>query len=465
MTPSSRTVRSRPGPRTGAVGGRLAELAPWAAASALLAAGGRRRGRRAALRGLAAAAAADGLVRRVRPPAGRSAPDVLLRRRADRPAQPSRRAAAAAAFAVGVVTAEPALTLPVTGFAAAVTGGRVPDARADELLAGATLGVAVALAGNRLAPARTPTPLRVVPPRHSPQPPRPDGAGVVIVVNPRSGRGRGGRLADTARRALPAAEIVPLEAGADVATAMSEAAGRAGVLGVCGGDGTVATAASAAIDAQVPLLVIPGGTFNHFAADLGVERVADAVAALRDGSAIRVDVGQVDGQLFVNTASLGSYPAFVAVRERWESRLRKPLAAAVALLVAVRREHPLRLEVDGQERLVAMMFVGNSRYQPYGFAPAWRPRLDDGRLDLRMVTVEGRLPLLRLVLSLLTGRLGRSRLYVEDDPADLLVSRPDGPGLLARDGEIGPGPATLEFTTLRRALTVYRAAPPRPFAL
>ncbi|MDQ2880357.1 MAG: hypothetical protein M3Y48_03615 [Actinomycetota bacterium] len=225
---------------------------------------------------------------------------------------------------------------------------------------------------------------------------------------------------------------------------------------VCGGDGTVAAAARVAIDADLPLLVFPGGTFNHFAADIGIDRVSDALAALRHGTAIRIDVALAGERLFLNTSSLGSYPAFVAIRERWEGRVGKPVAAAIALLIAVRRQKPVRLVVDGHARDVVMMFVGNCRYQPHGFAPSWRPRLDDGVLDLRMVTVDGPAPLLRLALAMLTGRLGRSRLYIEDDPVDLHISMPDGAAEVAWDGEIGPGNAEIEYTKLRRSLTVYQ---------
>ena len=69
-------------------------------------------------------------------------------------------------------------------------------------------------------------------------------------------------------------------------------------------------------------------------------------------------------------ASLGSYPAFVAIRERWEGRVGKPAAAVIALWFAVRQQRPLRLVVDGHEHDVAMMFIGNGRYQPQGFAPS-----------------------------------------------------------------------------------------------
>ena len=83
-------------------------------------------------------------------------------------------------------------------------------------------------------------------------------------------------------------------------------------------------AAQVAIEAALPLLVIPGGTFNHFAADLGIDRMADALAALRRGTAVRIDVGLAGERLFLNTSSLGSYPAFVAIRERWRAGSASP---------------------------------------------------------------------------------------------------------------------------------------------
>jgi diacylglycerol kinase family enzyme len=440
---------------------RLGPSAPWWLTSAVLAAAGRRRGRRAAMRGLASVVAADALLRRFGAGAGtegrpRRSGTALPRHPGAVSGPPSRQAAAAAAFVVGVGMTEPALGLPMTGLAVTLLRRRLSGGDAGEVLAGGALGGAVAMTGSRLIPSRTPSPLRTVRPRPETQPPRPDGAGVVILVNPRSGSGRGGRLGTAVRRELPAAEVGTLEPGADVPGEFRKAARRAEVLGVCGGDGTVGAAAQVAIEAGLPLLVLPGGTFNHFAADLGIDRMGDALAALRRGTAVRIDVGLAGERLFLNTSSLGSYPAFVAVRERWEGRVGKPAAAAIALWIAARQQRPLRLVVDGLEHDVAMMFIGNGRYQPQGFAPSWRPRLDDGRLDLRMVTVAGRAPLLRLALSILTGRLGRSRLYFEDDPVDVHITRPDGPGLLAGDGEIALGPAEIVYRKLPRALIVYQ---------
>jgi diacylglycerol kinase family enzyme len=127
-------------------------------------------------------------------------------------------------------------------------------------------------------------------------------------------------------------------------------------------------------------------------------------------------------------------------------------------VAVLRNERPLRAVINGREYLLAMLFVGNGRYQPHGFAPGWRPRLDDGILDVRLVDAGHRFAAIRLLGSLATGRLGRSRLYAEAGSAGLRVSLPDGPTALALDSEIGPGSAELSFGTARRALTVYRPA-------
>jgi diacylglycerol kinase family enzyme len=433
---------------------------PWWAIALVLAIGGRRRGRRTALRGVASVVAAEALVRHLATDKAarrwRQVVNLVPLHTPSSPEPPSLYAASAVAFALSVGTTEPVLGLPMAGLATAVLRRRIMAGGIGDVLAGGAVGAAVAMAGNRLVPSRTPSPVRTVAPWQVPQPSRQDGRGVVAVVNPHSGGGRGARMGEVLRRELPRAQVVTLARGADVAGELRQAANGAEVLAVCGGDGTVAAAARVAIDAKVPLLVFPGGTFNHFAADIGIERASDALAALRRGSAIRIDVGLAGERLFLNTSSLGSYPAFVAIRERWEPRLGKPVAAAIALLVATRQQKPLRLVVDGRAHHVAMMFIDNCRYQPHGFAPRWRPRLDDGRLDLRMVTVDGRVPLARLVVALLTGRLGRSRLYLEDDPVDLRVSMPDGAGEVATDGEVWAGSTEIYYTKLRRSLTVYQ---------
>lgn len=372
---------------------------------------------------------------------------------------PSGHAASAAAFAVGTSIEMPELAVPLgllagaVGYSRIYTGVHYPG----DVLAGLALGAGSAAALTRLVPTSSVAGRNAMPPPAVAQPPRPTGAGVVVVVNAAAHEGRGARIVEAVRAALPDARIVEVGTGHGDAPTLCEAlrrgADEAEVLAVAGGDGSVNAAASVALQTGLPLLVIPAGTLNHFAGDLGIEGVHDALAAVRSGSAVSVRVSRVAGEIFLNTASLGGYPAFVQVRERWQRRVGKPVAAALAVRRVRRAAEVIEMEVAGRRRRVGLLFVGNGGYEPRGFAPQWRPTLDRPCLDVRLFEVSGRLPLARLAVDLLLGRVRRSPAYVEMRTDSLTVRLP-GPGLLARDGEIGPCPATLEFTVDPRRLTV-----------
>jgi undecaprenyl-diphosphatase len=282
---------------------------------------------------------------------------------------------------------------------------------------------------------------------------------VVAVVSLHAGGGGNQGVAEALREVLPDADVVELTEQDDVAEVMKAAAARAEVLGVIGGDGTVNAAATAAVDAGVPLLVVPAGTFNHFAKDLELNEVEDAVEALAAGRAVSIDVGEVEGKLFLNTASLGSYPEFVKIRERWEGRLGKPLAAAWAISQVLRKCPPLAAEVNGVKRRLVMIFIGNGGYSPRGFVPRWRARLNSGQLDVRLV--DSALPgsWWRLLLGALSGDMYRSSRYLENRTDNLTVTISGPPGYLARDGEVADAPTKVTFSIRPEALTVYRGAP------
>jgi diacylglycerol kinase family enzyme len=129
-------------------------------------------------------------------------------------------------------------------------------------------------------------------------------------MNPRSGDGTVARfgLREVAERL--GAEVLLTGPGQDAASLARRALeDGAEVLGVAGGDGTVSTVAAVAAEADVPLVVVPAGTRNHFARDLGLDigRPAAALAALDDGEQIRVDLGSVNGRTFLNNVSFGVY--------------------------------------------------------------------------------------------------------------------------------------------------------------
>jgi undecaprenyl-diphosphatase len=99
------------------------------------------------------------------------------------------------------------------------------------------------------------------------------------------------------------------------------------------------------------------------------------------------------------------------------------------------KSEPVCVEIDGTERNVWMAFIGNCRYSPSGFAPSWRKRLDDEKIDFRYVDGSAPWARLRLVLAVLTGRLGRSKVYKQTVVDELRIRSLNGPLRLARDGE------------------------------
>jgi len=438
----------------------------WMAVSAVLAGTGDIRARRAAIRGLGSIAMASLLANQVgkravprRRPLLRDVPTARIAHHVPTSSSfPSGHSASAAAFAVAVGREFPELAVPIGLLAGGVCFSRIFTGVhfTSDVLAGAALGATVAGIGIAAVPAHHHEPVRIGAEPARPQPPRPDGRGVVAVISLHAGGGGNGQVAEKLRQALPAAEVIELTEDDDVPEVMKAAAARAEVLGVAGGDGTINAAAIAALEADLPLLAVPAGTFNHFAKDLELTEVADAVEALAAGRAIAIDVGDVDGQPFLNTASLGSYPEFVKVRERWERRLGKPVAAAWAIAKVLRTCPPLAAEVNGVQRRLVMIFVGNGGYSPRGFVPRWRSRLDSGQLDVRLV--DSALPgsRWRLLLGALTGDLYRSSRYLESRVPSLSVTISGPPGYLARDGEVTDAPNKVTFSVRRDALTVYR---------
>jgi diacylglycerol kinase family enzyme len=252
---------------------------------------------------------------------------------------------------------------------------------------------------------------------------------------------------------------VELGEGDDLAEALRGAAGRCRVLGALGGDGTITTAAEVALAADRPLLAVPGGTLNHFCHALGLATAADAAAAVRDGGCVQVDVATIDGAPFLNTASFGAYPELVDRREELEGRIGKWPAMAGALAQVLRTATPLHVDLDGRPSRLWMVFIGNGRYEPPGFAPTWRSRLDEGVLDVRVVDATHPFARTRLVLAVLTGRLAHTAVYREWTTRRLDVRCPAGPLRLARDGETFEGGSSVAVEAGTHALKVF--APPR----
>lgn len=333
----------------------------------------------------------------------------------------------------------------------------------------AAAGAAIALATRRVWPV-APRHGADLAPRRLPDPdarPAPDGAGVRIAVNPSSGSTLAPPVTDALRDGLPGATVIELRDGdelTEVLRGRPDGGDELVAIGAAGGDGSLNAAAAVAVERGVPLVAVPAGTLNHLARDLGLATVDDAIAAVRAGTVTHMDVGTLrvegrdDDQPFLNTASFGGYTEVVDARSRLERRVGKWPALALALVRVLHSVEPLRLEIDGRPRAVWLVFVGNCRYEPEGFGPSWRERLDDGLLDVRLVDGHRPWARTRLVVAVLTGTLSRCAPYEEWVCERLEVRSLDGPLRVAADGETFHAGRHVVIEKLPRALTV--AVPP-----
>jgi diacylglycerol kinase family enzyme/membrane-associated phospholipid phosphatase len=433
----------------------------WLGIGALLAL---RRGalRRGGVRGMGSMALTSALVnvvlkalfRRSRPGQDGLHHERLLRRTPTSSSFPSGHSASAAAFVTGVAmeTLPAGAALAPLGLAVGYSRVHVGVHYPGDVAAGFAVGAGVAAATQHWWRVRPKQPARVRPSSQAPA--LPGGEGLVVAVNPRSGPSDYDPAEDI-HRLLPRAQVLELTDEAGVEELLGTAAREgARALGVAGGDGSVAAAAAVALEHGLPLAVIPAGTLNHFARDVGLFTPQDAVDAVLAGEAVAVDVAEVNGTPFLNTSSIGAYPDMVRRRDRLSGRLGKWLALTVAAAQVMRTGTPVELDVDGRRLRVWILFVGNCVYTPRGLSPAWRPRLEDGLLDVQYLRADLRFGRTRAVLATLLGVSEHSRSYGKAQARELTVVSRSGPQRVAFDGEMGE-PAT-EFRFRKRAtLTVY----------
>lgn len=300
-------------------------------------------------------------------------------------------------------------------------------------------------------------------------------AGVVLLNREAAAaRDRDLRPDALARRLAAAGFAAEVEAvpGDELAAAARRAAeAGAPVVVAAGGDGTVGTVAGAVAGTGTALGVLPLGSFNHFARDVGIgDDLDEAAAVLAAGHRRRLDLVEVHGaggepRPMVNNAILGFYPHAVRRRRRGAGgRVGKALATFSALVPTLRRPPflDLRLGGDGGERsaVTPFLFVGNNEYRMNLFAFGARPRLDDGRLFVFLVHSSSRRSLLGLLLLYAVADIRRHRRVEQWSAAELTVEAAERELDVFVDGELHRLATPLAFRVRPGALTVV-APPPR----
>ena len=243
----------------------------------------------------------------------------------------------------------------------------------------------------------------------------------VIFVNPNSGKDE-----PTVDELTSAARVLDVRVHVlDEEDDLSELArdANAEVLGMAGGDGSLAAVAQAAIERDLPFVCIPWGTRNHFARDVGLDgdNPLLALVAFRDGVERRVDVGRIGEQVFLNNVSLGNYARLVHRRERRRQR-HETFARLRALLLSLRdRRRTEQFVIDGQPVRATVVLVANNEYKLDLFSIGERERLDEGTLAIyatnglrRLRWTERKTPHVRI-----ETRHSSARAAIDGEPAHL----------------------------------------------
>lgn len=286
----------------------------------------------------------------------------------------------------------------------------------------------------------------------------------LVIIN-RGGGSAGDGAAAKVRSALAAAGVdadLDEVEGQDLAK-RARSAVKSGVkrLVAAGGDGTVSALAGVLAGSKASLGVLPLGTLNHFARDLGIPAKLEAACRLLAvGKAKRIDVAEMNGRVFVNNSALGLYPLMVIDRQAQQRRLgrSKKLAMAVASVrTLVRfRHHRLTLTVNDSKKRIdtPLLFVGNNDYRLDLAGAGERDSLSDGRLCVFVMRPGGRLRLLAVALRALSGRSRPGDMVRLDDVQRLRVDSRRSSLAVSLDGEVCEQAPPLDYRIRPRALAV-----------
>ncbi len=230
-----------------------------------------------------------------------------------------------------------------------------------------------------------------------------------------------------------------------------------------GGDGTLSTIASKLAGTGIPLGILPLGTRNHFAKDLGIPLdLREAVVCFANCAPHPVDLGEVNGLLFINNSSIGAYPEIIEEREgqREQRRIPKWLGNVIGL-VKVLRHWPLmhvRLDLDTRSfwRTTPFVFVGNNEYK---FSPGkerMRGRLDAGELCVFTIRARNFWSLVRLLCLSFRNRLDQARDFESHFGPELTIHSHRKHLRVSRDGELCRLQSPLRYRVRAGELLVFR---------
>lgn len=292
---------------------------------------------------------------------------------------------------------------------------------------------------------------------------------MIVILNARAGTASSGARAGLEPRIAELfgdaglEPVIIVAPGKDLTAAAKQAlAGDPKTIIAAGGDGTVSAVAGEAAGTNSVLGVLPVGTLNHFAKDLHIPlQLRSAIRTVVDHHVIPIDVGEVNGRVFINNSSLGIYSQIVRRRiteQKHHPFLHKASAFVWASLQVFRRFpfYDLRIEVEGKtlRRKTAFLFVGNNEYHKIGFRIGARARIDTGKLGLYLAHPVGRWGLIHMGVRAVLAHLQQERDFEGHMVSEAFINSRRRSILIACDGEVTTMKFPLHYRCRHRALRV-----------
>jgi diacylglycerol kinase family enzyme len=285
-------------------------------------------------------------------------------------------------------------------------------------------------------------------------------ASATLFLNRNSGvKGDTDALVEAARTAD--VEVIELSPEIDCVREIRERAGRGMRLFIAaGGDGTVHHVVQAVAQTDSVLAVIPTGTYNHFARDLGIPLEWEAALDVAlHGDTRQIDAARINDRFFINNVSLGLYPELVAHREkhgrdypRWKARL--------SALYRTLRKYPhvtLSVQTEAQENVIRthVFMVSNNSYDLERFGiEAPRERMTEGKLSVYWLSHRTRWQLARIVARYMAGRVREIPGFTSFRTTGMRVQSSRSALKVGIDGELFTMPAPLTLVSVPRSVAV-----------
>ena len=271
----------------------------------------------------------------------------------------------------------------------------------------------------------------------------------------------GEKVADALTKAGFDAEVELIDGGKCEVRCRALVERGARLIVVGGGDGTVSAAASALVGSETLLGILPVGTLNHFARDLGIStNIEEAIKLIASRPERRVDVAEMNDRLFINNSAIGLYPLMVIDRDLQRVRLgrSKRLAMIVASLRTLARFNHQRLTLtvnDQQARIdTPLLFVGNNEYRTDIGAAGQRESIEDGELSVYVMRKKTRRGLIAASIRSLLNRSRPDDIVRIEGVERLCVSSRKRQLAVSLDGEVVRAEPPLDYKIRKKALRV-----------